>query len=137
MIYLLLKALHVAAVIAWMTGMLLLSLSLSLMEYPCGWLRRVLAWNRRVTTPAMLVSWTLGIAMATEAHWFHAHWLQLKLAVVAALSVLHGYQSGLVRRIADEDGARVPDGGHTARLMPWITILAVVIIAALAVAKPL
>jgi putative membrane protein len=137
MIYLLLKALHVAAVIVWMTGMLLLSLILSPMECPRGRLRRVLRWNRRVTTPAMLVSWTLGVAMATEAHWFHAHWLQLKLVVVAALSALHGYQSGVVRRLGDEDGERVPDDGRAARLMPWITILAVVIVAVLAVAKPL
>ena len=57
------------------------------------------AWHRRVTTPAMIVVWALGIALAFSGSWFSSSWLQVKLALVIVLSGLHGVQSGALRRL--------------------------------------
>jgi uncharacterized membrane protein len=103
-LYLWLKALHVAAAITFVAGViaasvLLTSLAGSNSERP----RAVLslrAWQQNVTTPAMLMVWGLGLVLALRGGWLSSLWLQAKLALVAALSVIHGMQSGALRRLA-------------------------------------
>lgn len=99
MLYLSLKAFHVMAVIAWMAGLFYLprlyvyhadaspgselSETLKIME------RRLL---RAITTPAMLVSWILGLVIATgfgAVDWAGDHWFHVKLMLVAAMTVFH------------------------------------------------
>jgi putative membrane protein len=91
------KAFHVMAVISWMAGMLYLP---RLFVYHCAaevgsrqsetfkvMERRLL---RGIINPAMVVSWALGLWMVYEGGWISAHWLQLKLLLVVALSTVHG-----------------------------------------------
>jgi protoporphyrinogen IX oxidase len=96
------KAFHIIAVIAWMAGMLYLprlfvyhsaaekgsvqSETFKVME------RRLL---RGIINPAMIATWLLGLWLAwlgPDSHygWFAAPWFHAKLALVIALSVLHG-----------------------------------------------
>ena len=114
--YLTIKAFHVAAIIIWTGGMLLVALLLASMRPTAGPFllpeHRLLAvlhrWNRRVTTPAMVSAWVLGLAMAMLGHWFAAMWLSAKLAVVLALSALHGVQAGTLRRLIGNGMCRKP-----------------------------
>jgi protoporphyrinogen IX oxidase len=95
--YLWFKAVHVMAVISWMAGMLYLP---RLFVYHCGaeagsrqsetfkvMERRLL---RGIVNPAMVVSWALGLWMIYDGGWMSAHWLHVKLALVVAMSGLHG-----------------------------------------------
>ena len=96
--YLWIKAFHIIAVIAWMAGMLYLprlfvyhsqaeagsaqSETFKVME------RRLL---RAIINPAMVVAWVLGLWLAWLNGFFAMGWLHGKLALVLALSVLHGF----------------------------------------------
>jgi putative membrane protein len=140
-VYLWLKSLHVAAALTWVGGILIAAVviestrvtKLQSQLYNELLLRAVRRWDRRVTTPAMLIVWSLGIVMAVQAGWFGHTWLNLKLAIVFALSALHGILSGLLARLA---------GGNDKNIAPVFryaapaTIVCVAVIAVLAVAKP-
>jgi protoporphyrinogen IX oxidase len=104
-LYLWFKAIHVMAIIAWMAGMLYLP---RLFVYHCGaepgsrqsetfkvMERRLL---RGIMTPAMIAAWALGLWMVYDGGWISAHWLHVKLALVMALSGIHG---ALARWTAD------------------------------------
>jgi uncharacterized membrane protein len=91
----------------------------------------VRAWDQRLTTPVMLLVWGLGLTLGLSLGWFTSHWLQAKLVFVVALSVLHGIQSGALRRLAGGAG-RAPK-----QTVPTLVIvISVVCIAVLAVVKP-
>jgi protoporphyrinogen IX oxidase len=97
MLYLVLKSLHIIAVIAWMAGMLYLprlyvyhadakpgspqSETFKMME------RRLL---RAIINPAMAATWILGIGIAyMQGYWLQG-WFILKLVLVLAMSGVHG-----------------------------------------------
>ncbi len=91
----------------------------------------VRAWDRRVTTPAMLLVWALGLTLAVMQGWFSSHWLQAKLVFVVVLSALHGVQSGTLRRLAGGTG-----GARKQTVPIFVIVICAVLIAVLAVAKP-
>lgn len=99
MTYLIVKSLHIMAVIAWLAGLFYLprlfvyhadaapgsetSETFKIME------RRLL---KAIMTPAMLVSWALGLWLAFGEgviDWGSDLWFHAKLACVIALSVFH------------------------------------------------
>jgi protoporphyrinogen IX oxidase len=100
MLYDVLKALHIVAVIAWMAGMLYLprlyvyhadaekgsvqSETFKVME------RRLL---RGIMNPAMILVWVFGLMLAMQGNWWVAGWLHAKLALVLILSGVHGLYS--------------------------------------------
>jgi putative membrane protein len=93
----------------------------------------VRAWDWKVTTPAMLLAWALGMTMAVQAGWFSSRWLMVKLVLVFGLSALHGVQSGMLRRMA-RGANRSPPAflRHSASAI----LIAIAAIAILAVVKP-
>lgn len=107
--YLWIKAIHVIAVISWMAGLLYLprlfvyhadtapgsetSQTFKLME------QRLL---NIIMTPAMMVSWGLGLWLAWQLDSFSSGWFHAKLAAVIGLSAVHGYLAASVRRFADD-----------------------------------
>ena len=99
-----LKALHVAAALTFVGGVL--SVAVLMRTLPsdtplaASIARQVRRWDQAVTTPAMMLVWGLGLTLATSGQWFTAGWLQAKLVFVVILSGLHGIQSGRLRRIA-------------------------------------
>ena len=113
MLYLWLKALHVVAVIAWMAGMLYLprlfvyhcdapkgsiqSATFKIME------RRLL---KAIINPAMGATWILGLVLAWQGGWFASGWLHAKLALVIAMSGLHGVLSKRLREFAADANTR-------------------------------
>ena len=97
MLYLVLKSLHIIAVIAWMAGMLYLprlyvyhadakpgspqSETFKVME------RRLL---RAIINPAMVATWVFGLSIAYLQDYWLQGWFILKFVLVLALSGVHG-----------------------------------------------
>ena len=139
--YLWLKAVHIAAGATWAAGIVVAALAVaaasgapSSPDHARGWLNVARGWDRRVTNPAMLVVFGLGITLGLQGGWFASPWLTVKLGLVVGLAALHGVLSGTLRRAARGEGgparlARLPTA-------PAV-IAAVAIIVILAVTKPL
>ena len=139
-LYLWVKAVHVIAVISWMAGMLYLprlfvyhadaeagssqSETFKVME------RRLL---RFIINPAMIVTWVAGLWLAWQGFGFQANWLYLKLVAVLALSGVHGYFSGAVRRFAEDRNTR--PARHW-RLMNEVPTVLMIVIVVLVIVKP-
>jgi uncharacterized membrane protein len=128
-----LKALHVASAVVFAGGVLAVSVFLAAVpanaESSSSIARAVRRWDQTVATPAMLLVWTFGLALAIAGHWFSEAWLQAKLAVVLALSGVHGVQSGQLRRLACGDDVR-------SSRSPSMILVCIIVIAGLAVVKP-
>jgi putative membrane protein len=135
-----LKALHIIAVIAWMAGMLYLP---RLFVYHCEaepgsrqsetfkvMERRLL---KAIINPAMIATWILGLWLAWEGGWLKAGWFHGKLALVIALSALHGF---FVRWVKDFAADR---NRHSQKFYRWVneipTVLMIVTVI-LVVVKP-
>ncbi len=116
MTYLLLKALHIAAMVVWIGGMLAVALG----PPGHGW-----RWDRLVTTPAMLLALACGIALAMTGGWFPARWLVVKLGFVLLLAALHGVLAGRLRR-----------GQPPPRLAAPLIVAGVAVVVGLAAIKP-
>jgi len=94
--YLWVKSIHVIAVLSWMAGMLYLprlfvyhtqvavgseaSEKFKVME------RRLL---KAIMTPAMVVSWVLGLWIAIDFEMFSQPWFHVKLAMVLGMTASH------------------------------------------------
>jgi putative membrane protein len=102
-----LKAFHIIAVIAWMAGMLYLP---RLFVYHCDadvgsiqsetfkvMERRLL---KAIINPAMIATWVFGLWLAWNGGWFSAPWLHVKLALVLAMSGVHGLLARYVKDFA-------------------------------------
>jgi len=133
-----LKALHVAAAIAFVGGVLggslhLTTPSASEEAFPTALQahRIVRAWDRAVTTPATLIVWALGLTLALRGGWLASGWLPAKLVLVVALSGLHGVQSGRLRRLAG--GQQIKPGP---RAVAPVVLCLLIAIAVLVVVKP-
>lgn len=139
-LYLWAKAIHVIAVISWMAGMLYLprlfvyhadakpgseqSETFKLME------RRLL---RAIINPAMVITWVFGLWLAWKGFGFSGGWLHAKIAAVLALSGVHGYFSGAVRKFA---GDRNQKPARHWRMVNEIPTMLMIIIVILVVVKP-
>jgi putative membrane protein len=134
------KALHVIAVISWMAGMLYLprlfvyhaeadigskqSETFKVME------RRLL---KAIINPAMILTWVLGLYLAWSGHWFSAHWLHAKLALVLAMSAVHGFFGRWVRDFAAD---RNPRSQKFYRIINEVPTLLMIVIVILVIVKP-
>ena len=138
--YLTLKALHIIAVISWMAGLLYLprllvyhaaektgsvqSETFKVME------RRLLNF---IMTPAMAVSWILGLVLLIQGRWLDATWFQAKFVLVIVLSGMHGVMS---RWVADFALDRNRHTEKFFRIVNEIPTVLMILIVLLAVVKP-
>ncbi|KVW11656.1 hypothetical protein WK91_26520 [Burkholderia cepacia] len=106
MIYLMMKTVHVAAVVTFVGGLLMLSVGVRIANLAVH--RAVRRWDRMVTAPALAIVW-----------------MSVKLAVVVALSALHGMLAGTLRRMERDDLVVVPT--------PWLGQAAGAVVAATAI----
>jgi putative membrane protein len=134
------KAAHVIAVIAWMAGMLYLprlfvyhasaergsaqSETFKVME------RRL---YRAIINPAMLVTWVAGLWLAWKGFGFAGGWLHAKIALVVAMSGVHGYLGGAVRRFAEDRNEKPARHWRIVNEVPTVLMIAIVI---LVIVKP-
>ncbi|MGB8364530.1 MAG: protoporphyrinogen oxidase HemJ [Rhizomicrobium sp.] len=140
--YLWVKAFHVIAVIAWMAGMLYLP---RLFVYHCetkpgtAESERFKTMERRllrlIINPAMIAVWGLGLILSVlpAVNAWHQDWFHVKLALVIAMSAVHGLFASWVKSFA-RDGKRRPARFY--RLwneVPTVLMIAIVI---LVIVKP-
>lgn len=136
-LYSYLIAAHVTAVVFFVGGLLahdrMISAAARLpLDQQAGILAALFRLDRHVTSPALLLTWMMGLSLAMWAGWFPAAWLMVKLVFVVGLSALHGMQSGRLRRLI-RDGkpaAAIPGAGV-------VIVLAMLAIAVLALVKPI
>lgn len=134
------KALHVIAVIAWMAGMLYLP---RLFVYHCVaeigskqsetfkvMERRLL---RAIMTPAMIVTWLAGLDLVWAGQWYMSGWFHAKLALVLAMSGMHGFLSHCARDFAADRNQRTQKFYRIINEVPTLIMILIVI---LVVVKP-
>jgi len=138
--YLWIKALHVIAIIAWMAALLYLprlfvyhavttpgseqSETFKVME------RRLL---KAIANPAMAVAWIAGLILVWKGGWMSSGWLHGKLAMVIALSAVHGMLAKRVRVFAEDRNDRSQRYFRILNEVPTVLMIAIVI---LVIVKP-
>lgn len=135
-----LKALHVIAVISWMAGMLYLP---RLFVYHCDapvgsqqsetfkvMERRLL---KAIINPAMTVAWIIGLWLAWYGFGFRGGWLHAKLALVVAMSALHGQLVRYVKDFAADKNTRSAKFYRIINEVPTVLMIGIVI---LVIVKP-
>ncbi|KRC85641.1 hypothetical protein ASE30_01310 [Achromobacter sp. Root83] len=140
MTYQLLKMAHVAAAVAWLAGSLFVSLFLLSSQPQDGdeapkerkMLKALRRWTLFVTTPAMVITWLIGLHLAMTFGWFAMNWIWIKVACALALSGLLGLQSASLRRMANGSAHRPP----MVDLYAPFTVVASAAIVTLVVVKP-
>lgn len=139
-LYLWIKALHVIAVISWMAGMLYLP---RLFVYHCeaeigskqSETFKVMEWRllKVIINPAMIVTWLAGLYLAWLGHWFASPWLHVKLALVLALSAVHGFFS---RWVKDFKADRRPRTQKFYRIINEVPTVLMIFIVIMVIVKP-
>jgi protoporphyrinogen IX oxidase len=134
------KAFHVIAVISWMAGMLYLP---RLFVYHCDaeigskQSETFKVMERRlfkaIINPAMMVAWGLGLYMMWVHHWYSAGWFQGKLALVIAMSTVHGF---FARRVRDFAADRNTKSQRFYRIINEVVTILMVGIVILVIVKP-
>ena len=134
--YLWLKAFHIIVVISWMAGMLYLprlfvyhaaakvgsdqSETFKVME------RRLL---KAIINPAMTAAWLLGAWLAWSGGWLTAPWFLAKLALVIALSGLHGYLARIVKQFATDQNRHTQKFYRIVNEIPTVLMIFIVLLA--------
>ena len=138
-----LKAFHIIAVIAWMAGMLYLP---RLFVYHCAaekgsvqsetfkvMERRLL---RGIINPAMIAAIALGLWLAwlgpdSRYGWFASGWLWAKIALVLALSAVHGLFARWVKGFAADSNPYSQRFYRFINEVPTVLMIAIVILVVL------
>ena len=142
-LYLWIKAFHIIAVIAWMAGMLYLP---RLFVYHAGVASgsaqsetfKVMEWRllKLIINPAMIATWLFGLTLIWLVGWdafVQAHWLQAKLALVIAMSAMHGF---FVRWVKDFQADRNRRSAKFYRIANEIPTILMILVVVLVVLKP-
>ena len=135
--YLWIKAFHIIAVIAWMAGMLYLprlfvyhaaakpgselSETFKIME------RRLL---RFIMTPAMIVTWLLGIVLVLQGQFLGATWFHIKLVLVLVMTTTHGLFSHWVNEFGFDRNTRSQKFYRIVNEIPTVILIFIVILVA-------
>ncbi|MBT1158907.1 CopD family protein [Aminobacter anthyllidis] len=137
MSYLVIKSLHVVAMVVWLSGMIFVPLTLSRMAVAGGIDAKQATLLRAgfatLATPAMLATWGLGLYLAYDVGFFGDAWLHAKLALVMAMSGLHGVLSGQLRQLA---GARLAKPAAIVLKLHWLVGLLLLGTVGLVIVKP-
>jgi putative membrane protein len=140
MTYAWLKAAHLIFVIFWIAGLFMLPrYYVYHQEAPAGspeekkWVERERKLRHIIITPAMLLVWALGLALAYTIDAWGQTWFLLKLLLVIGLSAYHGWMIGYGKKLAR--GER-PLSGKALRMMNEIPGVATALIVILVIVKP-
>ena len=110
MLYELTKAAHLVSLFVWIGGMLAVGLAL---RYPTdGYLKPLKAYDRLVTTPAVILALSFGVLLGSQGGWFSSGWLGMKILLVLCLSGLHGALAGKLRRAIWESPGGAQSSGQ-------------------------
>lgn len=134
------KAAHLTFVIFWVAGLFLLPRFYVYHHATTPGSAEDRAWVEResrarsiILTPAMIIVWLLGLALAFHLGAWGQGWFSAKLALVVALTGYQGWMGSYGRKLAS--GAR-PLENRTLRIMNEIPGIATAVIVVLVVVKP-
>lgn len=140
------KAAHVIFVVFWMAGLFMLprylvyhqeALAAGRAEEAALWVEREGKLRRIILTPAMIIVWLLGIALALNIGIADGApglgWLHAKIALVVLLSGYHGWAVGYAKTLAR---GRPALSGKRLRLLNEVPAFAVIAIVILVIVKP-
>jgi putative membrane protein len=134
------KAAHIIFVIFWMAGLFMLPRFLVYHQpVPPGsaedrlWIERETRLRHIIITPAMIIVWIIGLALAINVGAFSEGWFHAKLAMVLLLSAYHGWAVGYARKMAR--GFR-PTSDKALRAMNEVPGIATAIIVILVIVRP-
>ncbi|WP_179379810.1 CopD family protein [Jannaschia marina] len=131
MLYDLTRAAHLISLFVWIGGMVAVALAL---RFPARVdLTPLRAYDRAVTTPAMILALSFGILLGVQGGWFSSGWLGLKILLALGLSGLHGALVGKLRRASWESRAAAGPGDRW--FLP-VGLLLVTLIVLLVTIKP-
>lgn len=129
------KALHVIAVIAWMSGLLYLP---RLFVYHTQTLpgtpesERFKVMERKllrgITNPAMIAVWILGPTLAWLTGAYLDTWLQIKFALVVLLSAFHGFVARAVKDFARDANTRSEGFYRLVNEVPAVLMVLIIIL---------
>lgn len=138
--YLWIKALHVVAVMSWMAGLFYLPrLFIYHLDADVGSIQSETfkIMERRlfnvIMTPAMILSWILGLYIAWYIFSFEGGWLHLKLLAVLALTGTHFYFGKAVSSFGSDIRVATPRFWRMVNEVPTVLMIVIVV---LVVVKP-
>lgn len=136
--YLWVKAAHVIFVIFWMAGLFILPRYLVHHQDALGtpeaakWVEREGLLRRMILTPAMIVTWVLGLMLAANLGMFDGQgglgWLHAKIALVVLLSGYHGWAVGYTKRLARGEARMTSRSLRIVNEVPALFVIAIVIL---------
>ena len=140
------KAAHLIFVIFWMAGLFALprylvyhqeALAGGRSDEATTWIEREGKLRRIILTPAMIVVWVLGLALAVNIGLLDGAgglgWLHAKLFVVLLLTGYHGWAVGYAKKLA---AGRPTLSGKALRLINEAPAFATIAIVILVIVKP-
>lgn len=140
------KVAHLIFVIFWMAGLFALprylvyhqeALAAGDAAEATTWIDREGKLRRIILTPAMIVVWVLGLALAVNIGLLDGAgglgWLHAKIALVVLLSGYHGWAVGYARKLA---AGRPTLSGKTLRLLNEMPAFATIAIVILVIVRP-
>ena len=134
------KAAHLTFVIFWIAGLFLLPRFYVYHHATAPGSAEDRAWTERegraqsiILTPAMLIVWVLGLALAVNIGAFAQGWFHAKLALVILLTGFQGWLGAYGRKLARGDR---PLENKTLRIMNEIPGIMTAIIVVLVIVKP-
>jgi putative membrane protein len=129
------KAFHIIAVIAWMSGMLYLP---RLFVYHCEvtpgtpeserFKKMEGRLLRAIMNPAMIAVWIFGLTLAIVTGAYQDGWFKAKFVLVIIMSGLHGYFVGCVRRFANDANTRSQRFYRILNEVPTLLLIGIVIL---------
>ena len=138
--YLWVKAAHVTFVIFWMAGLFMLPrLYVYHQESPAGsaeerqWIEREARVRGIILTPAMVITWALGLMLALHLAAFGQIWFTAKLALVVVLTGYQGWLGSYGKKLAAGDRAM---SGKALRLINEFPGIAAALIVVLVIVRP-
>jgi TIGR00701 family protein len=133
--YLLLKAFHIIAVIAWMSGLFYLprlfvyhtETAVGAADY-----QRFAVMERKLLAaimgPAMGMTWIFGLSLAWAGDWWQAGWFHTKLALVIAMTAIHIADARFARDFAAGRNVRTARFFRLWNEAPTLLMIAIVIL---------
>ena len=129
-----LKVLHVVAVISWMVGLFYLPrLFVYHADAEAGGepAATFVVMEQRlvkvIMTPAMIVSWVVGLWLAWSGFGFLGLWLWIKIAGVVGLTVFHIFLSRSARKFAAGQNTMTARQWRMANEIPTVLMIVVII----------
>lgn len=138
--YMPLKAAHVVVTFFWVAGLFMLPRYLvHQASVPVGspedlnWRERTMRIRRIILTPSLVLTWVLGLSVATSYGLASSGWIHAKIALVVVLSGYQGWMVSVARKMAR--GER-PVAERTLRIVNEVPALFTILLVTLAVLKP-